>query len=69
VSNGGEATVVEYAASMRQCQMKMADGSTLRGVIVQGTTWQICTTKSATGEWSGCTTFDPANVVSIKPLG
>jgi hypothetical protein len=69
VSNGGgEATVVEYAASMCKCQMKMADGSTLEGVIIKGATWQICSTKDANGGWSGCTTFDPANVVSIKPL-
>lgn len=67
-NGGGEATVVEYAASMRTCQMKMADGSTLQGVIVKGATWQICSAKSPTGDWSGCTTFDPANVVSIKPL-
>ena len=68
MSNGGKATVVEYAVSMRTCQMQMADGSTLKGVIVKGATWQICTTQSATGEWSGCTTFDPNNVVSIQPL-
>jgi len=48
--------------------MKMADGSTLQGVIIKGATWQICSTKDSTGGWTGCTTFDPANVVSIKPL-
>ncbi|HYK52778.1 MAG TPA: hypothetical protein VEV38_04545 [Candidatus Eremiobacteraceae bacterium] len=73
MSNGGgtgsgDATVVEYAASMRMCQMKMADGSTLQGMIIKGATWQICSTKDSTGGWTGCTTFDPANVVSIKPL-
>jgi len=68
VSNGGDATVVEYAASMRSCKVQMSDGTTLTGVIVKsGSAWQICKAKSATGDWTNCTTFDPDSVVSIVP--
>lgn len=63
-----EATVVEYAASQCKVNLQMKDGTTLEGVVVKSTAWQICTTQSATGQWSGCTQFELADVDSIEQI-
>ena len=64
-----EATVVEYAAKIQRVFITMDGGTTLEGYCVKlPSGWQCCTAKptGSTG-WSGCTPFELAAVVSIKP--